>query len=1211
MLSRMTSYKTQYAQTENVNQLKELNSAKCKTDCLVELRNHLDKMVKAQSTTDKQELVGLRKDHIFDNAFVPVQIINTCRQDDKNSVQLYVQPNSPVIETGNAGLKMSQITFSLPCKENEVKISQQNILSTQNSSNEQDRLICSVCGLQCHDRSHWNVHSLIHKGERPHVCSLCGQSFTRKFDMTRHELLHKKPRKHMCLLCTNVSFSNASQLDRHIQLLHKNSNESKLKIDRSVADSSRTIEIGETVAQCFANENSISMRHTDTVERKMKLEKYKNNGNIGGGFDIVKGVKNSLSKRVAENLIEQENQSETQNISYQPPFIYDKNSVSIFNMASNDDQLSDKANEPTKTTFRNLPFISPNQSSDINSSIPGFTVSESEPMGPQLDSLKVKIMNTEAQQFCTVNQKYRLAGLNTAAQKIDKNNLLRCNVCDLRCYNRGSLKVHSMIHTGEKPYICEICNRGFIRKYDMTRHMLVVHRKKNVYKCNLCNAYFKNQNKFDRHVLKHEQHGYSITTIKEINYPQSEVRPTLSCPDLIVDEVGAQGNNISSQGHTPTSVQSLSPPEQNKTRILKCSVCGQRCASRSQLMTHVMIHTGEKPYSCEICGKRFVRKYDMNTHVLTHRKEGPYECNMCTVYFKSKLALENHMLRHTEEDNTNSDEEEANIDGHIINDIYENENAKTVIPYLEESRERKVTNLREENTEVCVNEDDLIIPNADLGDCANETGQNEVFKPISDPSTMNKPSVQTDKILNYCDTCNKGFYRLSDLKRHIMAHDNTKRLHGSQKESVRLHQREKKHIPNFTCGKCFKNFRNQQSLQKHKAYPCTARPFACSDCPRRYIWKHNLLEHQRLHRADNPYTCDQCGIRFTRHSHLLDHLAIHTGKPRHVCVICKERFVTSRGLDQHIKVHHTNIIFCKTCGEQFDSNKRLEVHNNQAHGVPVESFEELQPINKVGHRYNWTPRKPKKMYQCHICHKFLNRIGALSRHLLKHTSARPYACSVCNKHFKSKGEVEIHMVVHREKEFACEICGQRYSRVSSLNIHMLSHIGHRSFTCETCGKSFIYAANLSAHRQIHDGVRELLCDLCNKRFRQKSHFITHMKQHLGMRTYLCGICGKQFYSNSNLNGHVRTHSDDRQCECKECGKCFRTDRDLRKHLFCHSGQTPFCCDVCPQKFKNRANLKNHMLIHAGLKPHKCPQCDRTFRQRGSVGVHMRKVHGDK
>ena len=58
-------------------------------------------------------------------------------------------------------------------------------------------------------------------------------------------------------------------------------------------------------------------------------------------------------------------------------------------------------------------------------------------------------------------------------------------------------------------------------------------------------------------------------------------------------------------------------------RNLQCEVCDRRVSSNSQLLTHMRVHTREKPFTCETCGHRFARKADLKKHILAVGKTIP------------------------------------------------------------------------------------------------------------------------------------------------------------------------------------------------------------------------------------------------------------------------------------------------------------------------------------------------------------------------------------------------------------------------------------------------------------------------------------------------------------------------------------------------------------------------------------------------------------
>jgi uncharacterized Zn-finger protein len=50
-----------------------------------------------------------------------------------------------------------------------------------------------------------------------------------------------------------------------------------------------------------------------------------------------------------------------------------------------------------------------------------------------------------------------------------------CGACGYKSPNSGNVRMHAMIHTGELPYSCPACSKGFRRRDRMQRHLANLH----------------------------------------------------------------------------------------------------------------------------------------------------------------------------------------------------------------------------------------------------------------------------------------------------------------------------------------------------------------------------------------------------------------------------------------------------------------------------------------------------------------------------------------------------------------------------------------------------------------------------------------------------------------------------------------------------------------------------------------------------------------
>ncbi|GFT72448.1 zinc finger protein 112, partial [Trichonephila clavipes] len=181
-------------------------------------------------------------------------------------------------------------------------------------------------------------------------------------------------------------------------------------------------------------------------------------------------------------------------------------------------------------------------------------------------------------------------------------------VCEL-CYKgfsqHGNLKKHLLIHSKEKPYVCEICNKGFSETGNLKVH-LRTHTNEKPYVCEMCSKGFSQIGCLISHLRIHT---------KEKPY---------------VCEMCNKGFSQNGQLKFHLRIHTKEKP-------YVCEICNKGFSDRSYLKRHLRIHTKEKPYVCEICNKGFSERGYLKRHLRIHTKEKPYVCEVCNKGFSEQV----------------------------------------------------------------------------------------------------------------------------------------------------------------------------------------------------------------------------------------------------------------------------------------------------------------------------------------------------------------------------------------------------------------------------------------------------------------------------------------------------------------------------------------------------------------------------------------------
>ncbi|XP_065067638.1 zinc finger protein ZFP2-like [Rhopilema esculentum] len=142
-----------------------------------------------------------------------------------------------------------------------------------------------------------------------------------------------------------------------------------------------------------------------------------------------------------------------------------------------------------------------------------------------------------------------------------------------------------------------------------------------------------------------------------------------------------------------------------------------------------------------------------------------------------------------------------------------------------------------------------------------------------------------------------------------------------------------------------------------------------------------------------------------------------------------------------------------------------------------------------------------------------------------------YECPECQRRFHAPSHLKRHVMSHSsERPFQCSVCGKGFLQAWHLGRHMTTHTGNKPFKCVECSKSFGSRFEMRTHiNYIHKGIKEHKCDVCGKHFTLRSNLKVHMRKHTGEKPYQCTFCSKRFGQRGHLQYHIRKHEGKDDC----------------------------------------------------------------------------------
>ncbi|XP_014256091.1 zinc finger protein 93-like [Cimex lectularius] len=400
----------------------------------------------------------------------------------------------------------------------------------------------------------------------------------------------------------------------------------------------------------------------------------------------------------------------------------------------------------------------------------------------------------------------------------------KCDDCGKIFSTVNSLKYHEKSHQGTncKPYVCEWCGKGFIRKSMLRNHVTSTHRliqEVTCFTCKNCKEAFatttlavahmeskhgETEGKGDEQSYSFEMHTVSrlfICEYCEKHFAQGKILNKhredhvtdnpYSCKYCSQTFPSFAEQSKHKSTHKDTDIPLEYHSEINIPVNYLCEFCNRCFLNHLKFTEHLTIHYGPEPYVCRLCNLKFATLQEVSQHRLTHGSNEPfeefdfnrpYECHYCNKCFAIEDALVKHIRMHTGE----------------------------------------------------------------------------------------KPFI--------CDQCGKGFSQSSGLNTHKKVHSDlrpyscplcprTFKIKGDRDVHIRKHSGDRP----YKCEFCGKAFMTQHVYSQHRKIHTGERPYKCDVCGIAFRRSHVLTVHKRIHTGEKPNICDICGKRYRQKGDMLKH----------------------------------------------------------------------------------------------------------------------------------------------------------------------------------------------------------------------------------------------------------------------------------------------------------------------------------------------------
>ncbi|XP_055332191.1 uncharacterized protein LOC129584113 [Paramacrobiotus metropolitanus] len=332
--------------------------------------------------------------------------------------------------------------------------------------------------------------------------------------------------------------------------------------------------------------------------------------------------------------------------------------------------------------------------------------------------------------------------------------------------------------------------------------------------------------------------------------------------------------------------------------------------------------------------------------------------------------------------------------------------------------------------------------------------------------------------------------------------------------------------------------------------------------------------------------------------------------------------------------------------ERESGTKDQESHHDDEAQKEPESEPEYTPKPTA----SGSPKKPGRKRNAstgRVEHVKVKKTAALLQNIPKAPQRKPrtakldmpsflfkfkHSCKECGLHFRSAELLQLHNLLHLPEEQRggdverkCPKCGIVRRNAEIMVKHVRQHarttdqLDPERQKCPFCHKYYVHLRShldLTHREQYRQGPDldetglKYQCDVCQLRFRTihglKSHSQTHVEN--GPKLSQCLICN-EYFKYSELQKHTESHVVEERFPCPSCTGTYPTYKSLTRHVqAAHDPSKVLICHLCQKVYVTRSRLNRHMLSHSNTFAFICDHCGKQFKIKQQMQRHIERVH---